>query len=206
MLNFSAAESIMRITATDCWTSFAPYLANVVCCPQFDATLKILLGQYSKSSGVLTLSATDADRCLSDIEKTLESQGANSTLREMCSIHPSNLSEPDCPVVDVNKFENIVDTSKLLAACGKLDLVNECCSQVCQNTIHDAASKLAMNGSLGTSPGKSTVNGCKNIVFRWLGNKLDPSSANAVFRGLSNCKVNKGECDLRKICCFLFMM
>lgn len=29
-LNFSVAQSIMSITATDCWASFAPYLANVM--------------------------------------------------------------------------------------------------------------------------------------------------------------------------------
>ncbi|XP_071904574.1 uncharacterized GPI-anchored protein At1g61900-like [Coffea arabica] len=30
--NFSA-ESISSVIATDCWSSLAPYLANVVCCP-----------------------------------------------------------------------------------------------------------------------------------------------------------------------------
>ncbi|KAK2647556.1 hypothetical protein Ddye_015045 [Dipteronia dyeriana] len=179
------------VTATDCWASFAPYLANVVCCPQFDATLMILLGQYSKSSGVLNLNTTNANHCLSDFEKILESQCANSNLRTICSIHPANLTEASCPVVDVNKFESIVDSSKLLAACGKLDHVNECCHQVCQNAILDAANKIAMNGTSSTLPVNSTVDDCKNIVFRWLANKLDPSSANGVLRGLSNCKVNK---------------
>ncbi|KAG5047571.1 hypothetical protein JHK86_016977 [Glycine max] len=42
-LNFSAAQDIITTTATDCWTSFAPYLANVVCCPQFDAMQKVLV-------------------------------------------------------------------------------------------------------------------------------------------------------------------
>ncbi|KAI9178299.1 hypothetical protein LWI28_024894 [Acer negundo] len=190
-LNFSAAESITAITATDCWASFAPYLATVVCCPQFDATLMILLGQYSKSSGVLNLDAKNANHCLSDFEKILESQGANSNLRKICSIHPANLTEASCPVVDVNMFESIVDSSELMAACGKLDHVNECCHQVCQNAILDAANKIAMNGTSHTVPVNSTVDDCKNIVFRWLANKLDPSSANGVLRGLSNCKVNK---------------
>ncbi|XP_027170118.1 uncharacterized GPI-anchored protein At1g61900-like [Coffea eugenioides] len=33
MLNFFSAESISSVIATDCWSSLAPYLANVVCCP-----------------------------------------------------------------------------------------------------------------------------------------------------------------------------
>ncbi|KAL3017556.1 hypothetical protein AAZX31_06G285300 [Glycine max] len=100
-LNFSAAQDIITTTATDCWTSFAPYLANVVCCPQFDAMLVTLIGQSSKYSGVLALNITRSNHCFSDVQKVL------------------------------------------------------------------------------------------NIVLRWLASKVDPSTANSVFRGLSNCNLNK---------------
>ncbi|XP_047168133.1 uncharacterized GPI-anchored protein At1g61900-like isoform X2 [Vigna umbellata] len=196
-LNFSAAQDIMTTTATDCWTSFAPYLANVVCCPQFDAMLVTLIGQSSKYSGVLALNATHASHCLSDVQKVLVSQGASENLKEICSVHPRNLTEASCPVVSVDEFESVVDTSRLLTACRKIDPVNECCDQVCQNVIHYAARKIALN-DLSTSDGnhsmpgpKARINDCKNIVVRWLASKLDPSTANSVFRGLSNCNLNK---------------
>ncbi|XP_047168135.1 uncharacterized GPI-anchored protein At1g61900-like isoform X4 [Vigna umbellata] len=187
----------MTTTATDCWTSFAPYLANVVCCPQFDAMLVTLIGQSSKYSGVLALNATHASHCLSDVQKVLVSQGASENLKEICSVHPRNLTEASCPVVSVDEFESVVDTSRLLTACRKIDPVNECCDQVCQNVIHYAARKIALN-DLSTSDGnhsmpgpKARINDCKNIVVRWLASKLDPSTANSVFRGLSNCNLNK---------------
>ncbi|KAL9453648.1 hypothetical protein AB3S75_009287 [Citrus x aurantiifolia] len=192
-LNFSAAESFVSTTATDCWASFAPYLANVVCCPQFDATMVILMGQYSKYSGMLNLNTTNAQHCLSDFEKILETQGANRNLKTICSIHPANLTEASCPVVDANKFESIVDSSKILTACGKVDPVKECCQQVCQNTILDAAKKIAMDGMVSMPENSTRIDDCKSIVFRWLASKLDPSSANSVLRALSNCKVNKGD-------------
>ncbi|ESR60793.1 hypothetical protein CICLE_v10015544mg [Citrus x clementina] len=190
-LNFSAAESFVSTTATDCWASFAPYLANVVCCPQFDATMVILMGQYSKYSGMLSLNTTNAQHCLSDFEKILETQGANRNLKKICSIHPANLTEASCPVVDANKFESIVDSSKILTACGKVDPVKECCQQVCQNAILDAARKIAMDGMVSMPENSTRIDDCKSIVFRWLASKLDPSSANGVLRALSNCKVNK---------------
>ncbi|XP_029130374.1 uncharacterized GPI-anchored protein At1g61900 isoform X1 [Cajanus cajan] len=200
-LNFSAAQDIMTTTATDCWTSFAPYLANVVCCPQFDAMLVTLIGQSSKYSGVLALNTTHASHCLSDVQKVLVSQGANGDLKNICSIHRTNLTEASCPVVFVDEFESIVDTSRLLTACRKIDPVNECCDQVCQNAIHYAARKIALN-DLSNSDGNHSlpgptarINDCKNIVRRWLASKLDPSTANSVFRGLSNCNLNK-ECPL----------
>ncbi|KHN21235.1 Putative GPI-anchored protein [Glycine soja] len=196
-LNFSAAQDIMTTTATDCWTSFAPYLANVVCCPQFDAMLVTLIGQSSKYSGVLALNTTHAHHCLSDVQKVLASQGANRDLKKICSVHPTNLTEASCPVVFVDEFESIVDTSRLLTACRKIDPVNECCDQVCQNAIHYAARKIALN-DLSNSDGNHSlpwpttrINDCKNIVLRWLANKLDPSTANSVFRGLSNCNLNR---------------
>ncbi|KAG6661243.1 hypothetical protein CIPAW_03G160300 [Carya illinoinensis] len=191
-LNFSSAESVMVITATDCQASFAPYMANVVCCPQFDATLEIILGQSSKYSGRLALNKTQASHCLSDVEKILESQGANEELQKICSFHPENLTVASCPVTDVDEFERTVDSSRLLAACGRIDPVNECCDQVCQNSILDAAKKISLNGiSNKEVVPHGRIDDCKNIVLRWLASRLDASSANGVLRGLSNCNVNK---------------
>jgi hypothetical protein len=188
----------MSITATDCWASFAPYLANVVCCPQFDATVVIIIGQSSKYSRSLALNKTHAKHCLSDVEKILESQGANDNLQNICSFHPENLTEFSCPVTDVDEFERIVDSSRLMVACGRIDPVNECCDQVCQNAILDAARKIALNGMSNTDgfpvslEHLTRIDDCKNIVLRWLASELDPSSANSVLRRLSNCNVNKG--------------
>lgn len=196
-LNFFAAESVISTTATDCWASFAPYLANVVCCPQFDATLVIIIGQSSKYSGILALNKTHSKHCLSDFEKILESQGANDNLQKICSFQPENLTEASCPVTDVDEFERIVDSPGLMAACGRIDPVNECCDQVCQNSILDAARKIALNAmsnmdGASISPVNSRrIDDCKNIVLRWLASRLDPSSANGVLRGISNCNVNK---------------
>ncbi|KAL1325019.1 hypothetical protein HN51_035110 [Arachis hypogaea] len=196
-LNFSAAEDIMTTTATDCWTSFAPFLANVLCCPQFDAMLLVLISQSSKFSGVLALNTTHARHCLSDVKKVLVNQGANDDLGKICSVHPVNLTEGSCPIVFVDEVESIVDSSRLLTACRKIDPVNECCNQVCQNAINDAARKIALNDMSNSNgnhslPGKTTrIQDCKNIVLRWLASKLDPSAANSVFRGLSNCNLNK---------------
>ncbi|XP_071921117.1 uncharacterized GPI-anchored protein At1g61900 isoform X2 [Coffea arabica] len=174
ILNFAAVESMMRMTSIDCVGGFAPYLANVICCPQVDATLTVLVGQ---SMG----------------------QGANDSLPRICSIHPSNLTEGSCPVGDVNAFESTVDSSSLLAACGKIDTVNECCKQVCQNAIAEAAGKLAVKtydlmsigGSHALADHSTRINDCRTIVLRWLASKLDPSHAKEVLRGLSNCKINK---------------
>ncbi|XP_062106115.1 uncharacterized GPI-anchored protein At1g61900-like isoform X2 [Humulus lupulus] len=196
-LNFSAVDTLLTITATDCWTSFAPYLANVVCCPQFDATLVTLIGQSSKDSGMLALNLTHSKQCLSDVEKILTSRGANVRLQKICSIRAANLTEASCPVISTDSFESIVDSSRLLLACRKIDHVNECCEQVCQNAISDAAQKIALNGMSSLSGGSvsgeqlSQIDDCKNIVLRWLASKLDPPSANSVLRGLANCKINK---------------
>lgn len=190
----------MSKTATDCWAFFAPVLANVVCCPQLEATLVTLIGHSSKYSRMLSLNITHAKHCLSDVEKILESQGANKTVQKICSIQPENLTEASCPVSEVDAFESIVDSSKLLAACQKVDPVNECCQQVCQNAILDAAKKLSEIGIAANLEGvhvvleqSTRIDDCKNIVLRWLASNLDPSSANKVLRGLSNCKVNKGK-------------
>ncbi|VVA21612.1 PREDICTED: GPI-anchored [Prunus dulcis] len=199
-LNFSVAESLMSVTSVDCWSVFAPLLANVICCPQLEATLTILIGQSSKETNVLALNGTVAKHCLSDIEQILVGQGANDSLAQICSVHSSNLTYASCPVIDVNEFEDTVDTSKLLAACEKIDPVKECCAQTCQNAILEAATRIASKASdlLSTDgahdilpDGVSKVNDCKNIVLRWLASKLNPSHAKEVLRGLSNCKINK---------------
>ncbi|XP_021889092.1 uncharacterized GPI-anchored protein At1g61900 [Carica papaya] len=199
MLNFTAAQSLMSTTSIDCSAFFAPLLANVICCPQLEATLVILMGISSKETGVLSLNGTHAKHCLSDVEQILVGQGASDNLKEICSIHPLNLTEASCPVKDVSEFESTVDSSKLLSACEKIDPVNECCDQICQGAILDAATKIALkvsdplilDGSHLLSDHSTRIDDCKNIVFRWLASKLDPSHAKEVLRGLTNCNVNK---------------
>ncbi|XP_011037655.1 PREDICTED: uncharacterized GPI-anchored protein At1g61900-like isoform X2 [Populus euphratica] len=198
-LNFTAAQSLMRTTSTDCWSIFAPLLANVICCPQLEATLAILMGQSSKDTRTLALNETVSKYCLSDIEQILAGQGAESNVNKICSIHLSNLTGGSCPVKEVNEFEGTVDSSKLLAACENIDPVKECCDQVCQNSILETATKLALKasevliiaGSHGLTEHSTKVDDCKHIVLRWLAGKLEPSRAKEVLRGLSNCKVNK---------------
>ena len=186
------------MTAIDCWEVFAPFLANVICCPQLEATLTILIGHSSKHTNVLALNGTTARHCLSDVEQILMGQGASGSLRQICSINSSNLTEASCPVKSVDDFHDIVDTSKLLTACEKLDPVKECCYQICQNAILEAATTIASKGSdlmgIHVLPEHSSrINDCRNIVLRWVASKLDPSQAKKVLRGLSNCNVNKGE-------------
>ncbi|XP_073048082.1 uncharacterized GPI-anchored protein At1g61900-like [Primulina eburnea] len=198
-LNFTSLSSMMQLTSTDCMAAFAPLLANVVCCPQLEATLVILIGQSSNVTNRLALNGTLASHCLSDFEQILVGQGANVGLSKICFIHSSNLTEGSCPVSDVSEFESMVDSSNLLSSCGKIDIVNECCEQVCQNAILDAARKLAqkaynmlsLDGSHVLSDHTTRVNDCKGIVLRWLASKLDPLRAKDVLRGLSNCRINK---------------
>ncbi|CAI9090248.1 OLC1v1024979C1 [Oldenlandia corymbosa var. corymbosa] len=197
--NFSAAESILKVTATDCWSSLAPYLANAVCCPQYDATFAILLGQSSKYTGMLSMNETHASHCISDVDKILISQGADENLQKICSITQSNLTGASCLVIDANEVDRILATSELVAACGQLDTANECCSRNCQNSISAATARLASSSSRTTStnnpilPKDSVVlRDCTNIVLRWLASKLDPPAANRVLRTLSSCTLNEG--------------
>ncbi|XP_026655918.2 uncharacterized GPI-anchored protein At1g61900 isoform X2 [Phoenix dactylifera] len=198
-LNFSAVDSLISTTAVDCLASFAPLLANVICCPQFQATLVILIGQSSKNTGMLALDSTHANYCLSDFQRILESRGASDDLEQICSIHPLNLTEGSCPVNDISEFESAIDSAKLLAACGKVDAVNECCSQICQNAIREAARKIALRDGGLTSMDitdnlhehYSRIDGCRSIVLRWLSSRLDPLSAKHVLRQISNCNVNE---------------
>ncbi|KAF3788241.1 putative GPI-anchored protein [Nymphaea thermarum] len=198
MLNFSAAENMVEMTAVDCWGIFAPFLANVICCPQIQATLTVLIGESSKTSGLLALDMNQAKYCLSDVQKILTSQGANENLQQICSIWPSNLTEGSCPIKDINAFESTVDLSKLLAACKEVDAVKECCSQVCQSAVSEAARRIALMGSSLSNPIKESslpeqstaIDDCRRVVYRWLATKLDPDGAKKVLRRISNCNVN----------------
>ncbi|XAR65637.1 hypothetical protein NMG60_11009810 [Bertholletia excelsa] len=195
-LNFAAVDRMMSMTAIDCIAVFAPFLANVICCPQLEANLVVLIGQSSKDTNMLALNGTLAKHCLSDFEQILVGQGASDSLQQVCLVRPLNLTAASCPVADVNEFERTVDTSKLLTACEKIDPVNECCEQICQNAILEAARKLALQTAdiivTGQSDDHSTrIADCKVIVHRWLASKLDAFHAKDVLRGLSNCNVNK---------------
>lgn len=203
-LDFSTIESLTQTTAIDCFQLFAPYMANVLCCPQLEATISILIGQSSKESKNLALDAAHAKYCLSDLEQILASRGATSDLQKICLINPSNLTEASCPVRDIKGFESTVNAPKLLAACQRIDPVNECCTQICQNMITEAAKSIAskdigllsQEGSPASPEYLSIVDSCKNIVLRWIASKLQPLPAKKVLRGLSNCKLNKA-CPLK---------
>ncbi|CAA6671949.1 unnamed protein product [Spirodela intermedia] len=178
-LNFSSADSMIRTTAVDCWTSLAPFLANVICCPQLQATLVVLLGQSSRETGSLALDAAHANHCLSDLQKIL---GARARTRTCGRSAP-------CPVGDVDGVESVVDSSQLLAACKRVDSVNECCSQICQNAILDASRKMALSG--GDLPGADGNRRLQEHRHEVAGQSLDPPSAKQLLRRISNCNVNR---------------
>nr|CAB3455416.1 unnamed protein product [Digitaria exilis] len=166
-LNFTAVDKLMTTTAVDCFTSFAPFLANVICCPQLQATLTILIGQSSKQTGSLALDPTVANYCLSDVQELLLSQGASDNLHSLCSVHLSNVTEGSCPVSTVDAFESVIDSSKLLEACRKIDPVNECCSQTCQSAINEAAQKISSkDGDLTTYTGSPKIDSCRNMAVK----------------------------------------
>nr|XP_043620049.1 uncharacterized GPI-anchored protein At1g61900-like [Erigeron canadensis] len=198
-LNFSNAENVLTTTAIDCWGSLAPYLANVVCCPQLDATIKILVGQYSVSSGTLGINETHAKDCLADISQILEAQGSNENLLKICKIHPSSITRASCPVVNVTEIEKTINIPKIIKSCEKIDPVEECRHKVCQSSIMDAAVKIAsknldmpdMVGASIPNVRLAMIDDCKKIVLRWLASKLDPTSASLALRGISSCRVNK---------------
>ncbi|KAK4398953.1 putative GPI-anchored protein [Sesamum angolense] len=203
VLNFTALTNMMMVTSTDCMAAFAPLLANVVCCPQVEATLVILIGQSSKHTNTLALNGSLAAHCLSDFEQILVGQGANDSLSKICSVHSSNLTEGSCPVSDVAEFESTVDSANLLAACGKIDIVNECCEQLCQNAILDAATKLAqkaynlmsLDGSHVLSDHSTRINDCKSIVLRWLGGKLEHLVQKKFFEDCLIAELIKVNCE-----------
>ncbi|XP_010418167.1 PREDICTED: uncharacterized GPI-anchored protein At1g61900-like [Camelina sativa] len=190
-LNFTASESLIQTTSHNCWTVFAPLLANVMCCPQLDATLTIILGKASKETGLLALNRTQSKYCISDLEQILVGKGGSSQLNKICSVHSSNLTSSSCPVISVDEFESTVDTAKLLLACEKIDPVKECCEEVCQNAILDAATNISLKASEPLTDNSDRINDCKSIVHRWLATKIDPSRTKETLRGLANCKINK---------------
>ncbi|GJN24230.1 hypothetical protein PR202_gb11961 [Eleusine coracana subsp. coracana] len=152
--------------------------------------------QSSKRTGSLALDPTVANYCLSDVQELLLSQGASDNLHSLCSVHLSNVTEGSCPVSTVDAFENVIDSSKLLEACQKVDPVNECCSQTCQKAINEAAQKIATkDGGLTSYAGSPKIDSCRNVVLRWLSGRLDPPSAKQMLRQISNCNVN-GVCPL----------
>lgn len=198
-LNFSNTETVLGTTATDCWGSLAPYLANTICCPQLDATINILIGQSSFSLGTLSINKTQSKDCLSDIAQVLEAQGSNNQLLELCSIYPSNLTAASCPVVDLVDIEKIINIPTIIESCEKIDPVKECRHKVCQSAIMDAAVKIAsgnysvpdMVGDTSSHAHVAVVDDCKKIVLRWLASKFDSYYANQLLRAISSCKVNK---------------
>ncbi|KAK1423915.1 hypothetical protein QVD17_19226 [Tagetes erecta] len=186
-MNFSNVGNIMTTTAIDCWGSLAPYLANVVCCPQLEATINILIGQSSFSTGNLAINETHAQYCLSDITQILEAQGSYNQLHEICSFNPTNLTQASCPFVDLKEIENFLYNSTIIESCKSIDPVKECSHNVCENAITDVVMNMVPNNY--SKP--ETIVDCKKIVLRWLASKLDPFDASKVFRVISSCKINK---------------
>lgn len=197
--NFSSISDVMEKTASDCSVLLAPLVGNVICCPQFASSLHIFQGHYSNNSNSLVLQNTTADDCFSDMVEVLASRGANSSVPAMCSFKSSNLTGGSCPVKDINTFEKIVNTSKLLDACSVIDPLKECCRSVCQPAIMEAAFQISSSQSAvgenmenGLSTHIDVLSDCKGVVYSWLSRKLPSEAADSSFRILSACKVNKG--------------
>ncbi|CAN1121051.1 Uncharacterized GPI-anchored protein At1g61900, partial [Linum perenne] len=125
---------------------------------------------------------------LQSIVKTWRSS-SNRVVKQAFQFRQQAVEQPvsgeACSVEDVEEFEKSVESSKLLAAYKNVDSVKECCEQVCQDAISEAAAKIA-GESVEVSaldapsplPRNSTkIGDCKSIVLRWLASKLDHSSA-----------------------------
>lgn len=104
---------------------------------------------------------------------------------------------------DINTFDKVVNTSKLLEACSVVDPLKECCRPVCQPAIMEAALHISASESMTnnmdvvTEPTHSdALNDCKGIVYSWISRKLSLDAANSAFRILSACKVNKGTTNV----------
>ncbi|KAJ6741270.1 GPI-ANCHORED PROTEIN [Salix purpurea] len=140
-----------------------------------------------------------ADDCFSDIISILASRGANKTIPTLCSVKSLNLTGGLCPVKDVVNFEKIINTSKLLDACSTVDPLKECCRPICQSAITEAALEMSRtqltindNKELVTEHnGNGPLTDCKGVVHSYLSRKLSVDAANAAFRTVSACKVNK---------------
>ncbi|XP_022843939.1 uncharacterized GPI-anchored protein At1g61900-like isoform X2 [Olea europaea var. sylvestris] len=192
-VNFSAISSIMNKTASDCDQVFAPVLGNVICCPQFSSLLHIFQGFYSISSDNLVLLNAVADDCFKDIINILASRGASGLIPSICSVKSSNLTGGSCPVKDINTFEKIVNTSKLLDACTAVDPLKECCRPICQPAIIEAALKISGTQSFVNNDTNhlDMLNDCKGVVYSWMSRTLPHDAADTAYRILSACKVNK---------------
>ncbi|AEC08430.1 hypothetical protein ISN44_As02g025200 [Arabidopsis suecica] len=196
--DFQAISSVIDTAASDCSQPFAALVGNVICCPQFVSLLHIFQGQHNVKSNKLVLPDAVATDCFSDIVSILVSRRANMTIPALCSVTSSNLTGGSCPVTDVTTFEKVVNSSKLLDACRTVDPLKECCRPICQPAIMEAA--LIISGHqmtvgdkipLAGSNNVNAINDCKNVVFSYLSRKLPADKANAAFRILSSCKVNK---------------
>lgn len=199
-VNFSAMSNIMDKTASDCSQPLAALVGNVICCPQLGSLLHIFQGYYGVNTDKLVLQNAVANDCFSDIISILASRGANITIPTLCSVKSSNLTGGSCPVKDVINFEKTVNTSKLLEACSAVDPLKECCRPICQSAIMEAVLQISgtqltinENKDLVTEPNHiDAISDCKGVVYSYLSRKLSADVANAAFRILSACKVNKG--------------
>ncbi|EXB55181.1 hypothetical protein L484_018108 [Morus notabilis] len=204
-VNFSAISSIMDKTASDCSQPLAALVGNVICCPQLNSLVHIFQGFHSITSGKLVFQNSSANDCFKDIISILESRGANGTIPMLCSVKSSNLTGGSCPVKDVVSFEKLVNTSKLLEACSSVDRglqqcgSKECCRPICQPAVMEAAlqisgKQMTINENknvAGEFTHIDSLNDCKGVVYAYLSSKLSMDEADASFRILSSCKVNK---------------
>lgn len=203
-VNFSSISTILDRTAADCSQPLAAFVGNVICCPQFTSLLRLFQGYYSSGSdSKLALQDAAADDCFTDIVSILASRGANSSIATICSAKSLNLTGGSCPVKDINTFDKVVNTSKLLEACSVVDPLKECCRPVCQPAIMEAALHISASESMTNNMDVVTepthidaLNDCKGIVYSWISRKLSLDSANSAFRILSACKVNKGTTNV----------
>ncbi|KAL5998011.1 hypothetical protein ACLOJK_008945 [Asimina triloba] len=203
-VNFSAISDILEKTASDCYAPLASLVGTVICCPQVTSLLHIFQGNRYNDSYALVLQQAVADDCFLDIMSILASKGANNTIPMLCSVNSSVLTGGSCPVKDVIMFEKIVNTSKLLDACGTVDPLKECCRPSCESAIADAAFHILLSESsvaetanvAGIPTEVNALSDCKAIVYAWLSRKLPADAANTAFRILSSCTVNK-VCPLK---------
>ncbi|KAI4368301.1 hypothetical protein MLD38_016875 [Melastoma candidum] len=197
-VNFSRISDLLSKTASDCSQPLAPLVGNAICCPQFSSLAHIFQGYFGGESDKLIVPNSVAGDCFSDIMGILSSRGANVTLPALCSIKSSNLTGGSCPVTDVSPFEKMVNSSKLLDACGTVDPLKECCRPICQNAVLEAAllisgrSPASDNNDVPQESSRTDIlNDCKGIVYSYMARKLSSDAANTAFRILSACKVNK---------------
>ncbi|MQL67837.1 hypothetical protein Taro_000122, partial [Colocasia esculenta] len=164
-INFSDISSIIDKTASDCSAPLAALVGNVICCPQ--------------ASSLMHIFQAVAEDCFSDIISILASRGANNTIPGLCTVNSTNLTGGSCPVI--------------------VDPLKECCRPSCQPAIVEAALHIYLGESSlldgsnvpGNAMGANVLSDCKGVVYAWLSTKLSLEAANAAFRMLSNCKVNK---------------